>query len=547
MSVELPHWLFDNFLFRHWPGRWLAENNWRQFTLGLSIVISLGCSGLCMLEQRARRIGLDVPERWCKAVGLVITAVAFLNYFDFFNPNTRYYDYYHRHEFYHYYLGSKYFDEVGYKRLYPCTAIAGVESGRRGHIERGRMRDLSGGNVLVPIAQTYVFSDPEQCKRHFTPQRWQAFKADVNWFESAARGDYWDKMVTDHGYNPPPVWTMTGKLLSSLAPAGDHFFKLLALLDVLLQLGAVLMLGWAFGWRVMTMATVFWGCNAPASFTWTGGAFLRQDWFFLFVASLCLARKHRFALSGAALTWSALLRIFPVVTFVGAGLIILFDVKRKRRLRADYRNFLVGSLAMAALLVATSSAVSGLDAYPAFARHISGHKGTPLTNNMGLDMMLAHDWDGRMIFTVDERLDDPVQPWKEGHTARVEALRPIQMALSAAVLGWLAWALRRTKLLWIGIALSVPLLICVLSPTCYYYGFFVAPALLVALSPALGPAYLALAGASQILLTRFYWIDDRYVALSYLFCAFGACTLYALSRPFSLARLRAWWANSPEP
>ena len=35
---------------------------------------------------------------------------------------------------------------------------------------------------------------------------------------------------------------------------------------------------WAFGWRVMAVATVFWGCNAPANFYWTGGAFLRQDW-----------------------------------------------------------------------------------------------------------------------------------------------------------------------------------------------------------------------------------------------------------------------------
>ena len=34
------------------------------------------------------------------------------------------------------------------------------------------------------------------------------------------------------------------------------------------------------------IATVFWGCNAPANFYWTGGAFMRQDWFFFLVASL---------------------------------------------------------------------------------------------------------------------------------------------------------------------------------------------------------------------------------------------------------------------
>jgi hypothetical protein len=40
-----------------------------------------------------------------------------------------------------------------------------------------------------------------------------------------------------------------------------------------------------------------------------------------------------------------------------------------------------------------------------------------------------------MVFTTDERLDDPVQPWKEGHAARAEAKRPFQVAIAAMVLG----------------------------------------------------------------------------------------------------------------
>jgi hypothetical protein len=102
-----------------------------------------------------------------------------------------------------------------------------------------------------------------------------------------------------------------------------------------------------------------------------------------------------------------------------------------------------------------------------------------------------------------------------------------------------------------GQALGIPLLMSVLCLTCYYYAFFFAvpaltalvPALtalvpaLTALVPALGPAYLALAAGSQVL-TRFHWIDDQYTAESYLFFVFGLCMLYAVSRPFSLARLK---------
>jgi hypothetical protein len=151
-------------------------------------------------------------------------------------------------------------------------------------------------------------------------------------------------------------------------------------------------------------------------------------------------------------------------------------------------------------------------------------------------MLLGHSWEGRMLFTTDERLEEPMQPWKDQHTARLEQLRPLWLAICVGVFAWQAWALRRTRLLWVGMALSVPLLICVLNLTCYYYAFCVALALLVRVRPDLGAAYLALAGSSQILLHRFYWIDDRYVAESALFLAFGGCCLYMLSRPVRWGR-----------
>ncbi|HTV17535.1 MAG TPA: hypothetical protein VMG12_02660 [Polyangiaceae bacterium] len=538
----MPDWLFDNFLFGTWPGRWLARNTFGEFTTTLSIGISLVSSALFMLDERARKLGRPVSQRVERAVCLTLTLLSFFVYYDFFNPNTRYHNYYHRHEFYHYYLGSKYFDEIGYDRLYTCTAVAEVEAGRRSAIERADIRVLGGSNLVVPMRETFVLTDPDQCKRHFTPERWQAFRTDVEWFYASSRGEYWDKMKKDHGYNPPPVWTMTGQLLASLAPAGDHFFKLLAGIDIVLQLGALLLIRWAFGRRIMAIAAVFWGCNAPASFFFTCGAFLRQDWYFLFVAALCLARKRRFALSGAALTWSTALRAFPVVFFVGVALVMFFDVLRKRRLARDHRNFILGSALSGALLFGASCAVSGVDSYRAFVAHIALHKDTPLTNNMGLEMLITASWSGRMQATIDSRLDDDVQPWKEGYTARKHERRPLQLAIAALVLGWMAWALRGTRRLWAGMALSLPLMMSLLNLTCYYYCFFIAGATLVALCPALAPAYLALAGASQVLAIRFHWFDDQHVALSLLFYAFALSTLYAVSRPLRARRYaaRAW-------
>jgi len=541
-------WLFDNpVLFKPWPWKIFSRDNWNSFTTFLSIGLALAGAALLLLEQHAKRTGVKVPEQSARRIGIAFTVIGFLLYFDFFNPNTRYLQYYHRHELYHYYLGSKYFEEVGYSRLYACTAIAEVELGRGAQIRKRRIRDLSAENLIVPTTETYVFSDPGQCKNHFSDERWEAFKKDVAWFERSSRGSYWEGMQEDHGYNPPPVWTMTGKLFANLAPAGDHFFKLLSLLDISLQLGAVLMLNWAFGWRVMALATVFWGCNAPANFYWTGGAFLRQDWIFLFVSSMCLARKRKFVLSGAALTWSSLLRIFPVLAFTGIGLVMLFHLIRHRRLHRDHQRFIAGCVLAAGLLVPASIAVTTPTAYQEFIAHIRLHRSTPLTNHMGLETMVAHDWDGRMVYARDERLSDPFEGWKDGRTERTRAWRPVLIAINLLLVGWLAWALRRTKLLWVAFALSVPIICSVLNLTCYYYSIFLAPAALALVVPSIGPAYLALAGASKALLGRFYWIDDRYTAQSYLFFVFGLCLYYAYSRPFSLARLRAWWQGKPEP
>jgi hypothetical protein len=534
-----PTGFLDRVLFTRWPGYLLSRDVFRDVMVGTAIGISLVAAGLLMLEQRAKRIGYPVPERVARWVGIGFTVISFLLYFDFFNPNTRYAQYYHRHELYHYYLGSKYFTEIGYDRLYTCTAIAEVELGRGAQIRKREIRDLSAKNRSVPTTETYIFDDPGQCKDHFTPARWETFKTDIAWFEQSSRGEYWENMQKDHGYNPPPVWTMTGKFFGSFAPAGDTFFKLLALLDIGLQLGAVLLINWAFGWRTMALAAIFWGCNAPANFYWTGGAFLRQDWIFLVIASLCLTRKRHFVLGGAALMWASLLRIFPVALFGGVGLIMLFHVLRKHRLHKDHWRFVAGSALAAAILVPASIIATEPRAYEEFAAHIGLHKDTPLTNHMGLETMLVHNWDGRMIFSRDDRLDDPFEGWKSGRTERKHALRAVFLLINLFMIGWLAWALRRTQLLWVGIALTVPLIPCLTNLTCYYYSIFLGVAVLVRLRPALGPAYLALAGASQVLLGRFYWIDDKYTAQSYLFFAFGACVLYAYSRPFKLSQVFA--------
>ncbi len=529
-----------------WDNPIFARDSWTNLMNGLRILLTMGGALLLILEARALKMGEKIPEKTRRRIAIVLTAVAFGAYFDFFNPNTRYSQYYHRHEFYHYYLGSKFNRELEYTNLYECTAIAEIELGRGAQVRNREIRDLRV-NLIKPVRDTYVLSDPGQCKKRFTPARWAAFKKDVDWFYHSAAGSYWQNMQKDHGYNPPPVWTMEGKLFANFGDAGKTFFKELASLDIILHIGIVLLIGWAFGWRVMAIATVFWGCNAPANFYWTGGAFLRQDWLFFLVASVCLARKRKYGMSGAALTWSSLLRVFPMILFVGPLAIMAFELVRKRRLLRSYKRFIGGAVVAGGLLIPTSVIVCGPQSWPDFFKHIITHKNTPLTNQMGLETMIVHTWKGRMRFTRDDNLDDPFQLWKEGREHRIHQHRFLFLGIIGLVFLWTLWALRRTKLLWVAIPLGLPMVASLTNLTCYYYSMFMIAAVLALIRPQLGPVILAVSGASQVLLIRYYWVDDKFTAQAWLFYFFGLLLLYAYSRPFSMARLKAWWRGEPEP
>lgn len=555
-----------------WENKMFQKPWWVDIMFGLRVGLCLVGALLVILEVRARRAGVPIRERTVKWVAIAMTAVAFLTYFDFGNPKVRYSNYYHRHEFYHYYLGSKYFDEVRYTRLYDCTLIAEVDNGRRSQVVRREFRDLRV-NLIKPVSDTYVLSDPDQCKRHFTAERWEEFKKDVDWFQKSAAGSYWERMQQDHGYNPPPVWTMAGKFLGSFSPADDGFFKLLASIDVTLQLGMIVLIGWAFGYRAMAIGAVFWGCNAAANFYWTGGAFLRQDWLFLLVASVCFARKQMFFWAGAALMWSALLRVFPAVLFFGWGVMVLYYTLGRLRgrpavdgktgllsyLHPHHRHLIAGSVvALGVLVPASVLTAGGVSAYKEFAAHISVHKHTPLTNHMGLPTILTHTWEGRMRFTRDDNLDDAFQKWKDGRNERKESRKGLQYGITAALALWIAWGLRRTKLLWVGPAISLPLVMCLTDLTCYYYSMYIVAAVLALQRRPFAPVYLATAAASVILLGRdigyartgwggFYYVDDNFTVQSYLFFLMSLLMLWTYARPFSMERLKAWWAGRPEP
>jgi hypothetical protein len=533
-------------------------------------MVAILAAGAVFYEQHRAGMRMPVAERWKRAVGVSLAVVAIACYFNGFKFG--YPRYYHRWDQYHYYMGAKYFREMGYDGLYKCSVIAQDELGvvefdSEDAIGKGKtkldmskevrhpdkkIRNLGGDNLLMPV--TEVLAHPEICKATFSEDRWKLYKNDVAFFRIASGKDYWEEMQKDHGFNPPPVWTILGRAFAEAHPASTSWLQFLASLDIAYLAGMFVVLWWGFGWRVFAVGAIFWGCQSSAPFLWTGGAFLRQDWLFYLVLSAALVRKRWFKLAGAAMVYAGLLRVFPGLAVIGWLTVAAATIVRTRTMPKHHQQMLAGGVLAAALLLPISAWFSGagsvkdvtahpvatlkvgMDAYRQFYKHtLEVHDRTPLTNHMGLRVLVSHNLgsgveSGRMKYTKDVKLVDPFEVWKRMRNERYDKYRPIALvAIALSLLGFF-WIVRRIKSMWIAQCLGQVFIILLSQLTCYYYSFMILAAPLTRVKRNLEAPIFGFAALSQFVWITFAYNDDKYTALTLisllfcfgLVCAFGA-------------------------
>ncbi len=538
----------------------------------MKVLISLAAAGWVFIEMHRAGQKRPVAERWSKLVMITLAVSAVIVYFQAFRFG--YPKFYHRWDQYHYYMGAKYYPEIGYDGLYKCTAIAqdelgdGVELevfGRKGKFDfrkevrkpEKKIRNLSGDNLLVKADD--ILADPDQCRSRFSPERWEQYKQDVAFFGSHCNLDgYWTQMQHDHGYNPPPVWTLAGGILANLHGPGHLFTiggeqyvyaQLLGAIDVAYILGMLALLWWAFGWRIFAVGAIFWGCQSSAPAYWTLGAMLRQDWLFFFVGAVCFARKRYFALAGASMVYAALLRIFPGLAVVGWLILAGQYLVKHHRMHPDHKRALIGGTAAAVVLLGASVAKVGTESYKKFYNHtIQVHDQTPLTNHMGLRVIVGQDIgdsltgrgaeflarrapaiakklhvsytledgkaSGRMQFTKDGRETDPFRVWKQMRLDRYREYRPVAYSLIGVTLLASILLLRRIKLLWLAQCLSQVWIILLSQLTCYYYSFMIISAPLTRLRRDMEIWLFGFAGISQFVWRIAGYNDEKYTLLT---------------------------------
>jgi hypothetical protein len=247
------------------------------------------------------------------------------------------------HDQFHYYLGSKFFPELGYHLLYDCTALAELENGRGAAIESSTIRNLRDNN-LEPGG--LALRRAAECRQAFSMERWGAFRQDVNYFRTRVERTEQMRYLVDQGYNATPLWTVIGRLVTSNTTATDRSTGLIALLDVAFLSGCLILIAWAFAPEAAALAALVWGVGHTWVYVHVGGfgSFSRFDWLFAAVAGICVLKKQIGKTGAFALVVSSLLRVFPGALFFGPGVRGICQLWRSRHVDAELSRVLVGAL-----------------------------------------------------------------------------------------------------------------------------------------------------------------------------------------------------------
>jgi lysophospholipase L1-like esterase len=459
----------------------------RDIDIGL-IALRVNIAGLALLLLGfglwSRRSGR--PRRsswWRKAAFGILAVVAFSMNYNFFlarKPHGL-----HRQDVYHYYLSSKYFPELGYFRLYECS-IAALGDDRGAELAR----DLRS-NRMTRIDS---WSLPgTHCDGAFSAERWARFESDVRWFKDRLGAEKWPHVLTDHGYNPSPVWTLMGRPLASLFPAEDASMRLLARFDLLLQLVTFASIAWAFGFETMCIAAVAWGTIPYWRYSWMGDSFLRYAWFASSMIGICLLKKERYLGAGVLMSWSALLRLFPVMFIVGYVLKQLRLWWRAKVLERGFRRFVIGASVSGLVLLGAATVVSGrgIGTYEEFAAKLNQHARITSWMTIGLRPLLSHTSEkgAPVLMEGIRQIEQEQQQVKE----KAFASRRIYYYATVLAFILLYWRALGAATDWEAAAMGFSLILVLLQPGAYYLSFMVVVALLASRRPRIGIALMAAA------------------------------------------------------
>ena len=522
--------------------------------LWLKVILTVATLGVLYFRYARRAKPADKSKAYPLRTKVMVAFAILFSFAAFHNLGTfRNGTFIHHGEMFHYYLGTKYFSELGYYELY--NAVIAADSEQDSSLE---------GQPFYSDLKTYqntqrqiALDDIDRVKSLFSRERWSAFKDDVAFFKSSMpRPPGLTFVLMDHGYNGSPVSTFMLGMLANLVPVTR--MGLLAALDVLLVAAMIVLVFRTFGLEVGALFSVYFFVNMLNDHDYISGSLLRYDWLFCIVAAVCLLEKGRYASAAFFLTLSAMMRVFPAALFFGVAVTIIQNVKTTRSVDKKYIRFGVaaGVTALVLFLLPAVSLGSVLKPWKDFSAKAELHDSGVYVNHLGLRGIVLFEPSHLSLDSFAKTFsntytNDIVRHWQNVKEREFKQRRPVIIGASILVLLCLSAIIWKRKASASESVLWPLLLIYTFSfPSHYYYAFLCLFILLFFRpSESLAPIVLLLVLNVCVLVTDYFGpspIVFYTLANIYLFICLSAILgfeLYAnvLRRPIEMV------ASSPAP
>ena len=227
-----------------------------------------------------------------------------------------------------------------------------------------------------------------------------------------------------------PLLTVIHRSLVAWTGASSATLAGLAMIDVVLFLGCVVLISWCFGPMAASLATLAWGTGVLWVSNTVGipGSMGRLWWVAAIVAAVCLARRQRFMGTGVCLSVTVLLRAFPALFLVVPTILAASQVATTRRVSSALAPVLIGAaLGGVALAVVSTVGVGGIAPYEAYLANASKHAASSVPFFVGLPRLVSKGLE--VLGLAQSR-----SPWN-----------PAVLASALAVLAYAAWATHRLE------------------------------------------------------------------------------------------------------
>ncbi len=360
----------------------------------------------------------------------------------------------------YYYLNSKYLDELGYFGLYAAMLQADKEeSGRHtDHIRQYRdLRDYEVRPVKEGIAHGAKIRD-----ERFTPERWELFKTDAKYFlDRLDRNALRSNFFVDHGYNPPPTWSIVGGTIANWTPVEQIGW--IAHVDTVLVVAMFALVSWAFGFEPMLFGLLFFCVTFSGRWPILGQSLMRFDWVAALVVGVCFLKKERYFPAGAFMAYAALNRIFPAIFFAPWLFAAVSDYIRDRKVHPRHIQLTAGAVVCTLLLAGAAMIDYGPSVFKSSAKNLVMHNESYSSHRVGLGDLLVYRGE-----TTRAQINEGGGIAVKEKT--VQTLQPLLKGLGLLALAWIAlyvWRTRREE--WALIGLAILPFYCITNPQINYY------------------------------------------------------------------------------